>query len=153
VQPQLARFGLLLWAILIVGCATTNVRKIDRATNPVTILCIEENPKVWVKEFLPFIEKSFQNYGIKTVVYQEVPGTCEYALSYTAFQRWDFVPFVYLAEVRIRRGAENIAMGRYNLNLNQGAGLAFNKWASIETKMTPVIEELLIDFRNNKVGP
>ena len=70
-QPQLARFGLLLWAILIFGCATTNVRKIDRATNPVTILCIEENPKVWVKEFLPFLETSFQSYGIKTIVYQE----------------------------------------------------------------------------------
>ena len=154
-QPQLARFGLLLWEILIVGCATTNVRKIDRATNPVTILCIEENPKVRVKNLLPFLETSFQSYGIKTIVYQEnaVPGSCEYSLLYTAFRQWDYAPYIYLAEVRIRRGAENIAMGRYNLNLNQGAGLAFNKWASIETKMTPVIEELLIDFRNNKVGP
>ena len=154
-QPQLARFGWLLWVILIVGCATTNVTKIDRASNPVTLLCIEENPKVWVKEFLPFLETSFQSYGIKTIVHQEnsIPGSCEYALSYTAFQLWDFVPYVYLAEIRIRRGTENIAMGRYNINRNQGGFLALNKWASIETKMTPVIDELLIDFRDNKVVP
>ena len=137
---------LLCAAFLINGCTTINVKKIDRASTPITLLCIEENPKVLVGDLLSFLETSFQRHGIKTAVYREnsVPASCEYSLWYTALRGWDLATYLRSAELRIRRGAETVAIASYR----HGGGFALNKWESTETKLTPLVEELLADFRS-----
>jgi hypothetical protein len=137
--------------LLINGCTTINVKKIDRASTPITLLCIEENPKVLVANLLSFLESSFQRHGIKTAVYREnsVPASCEYSLWYTALRGWDLATYLRSAELRIRRGAETVAIASYK----HTGGLALNKWQSMETKLTPVVEELLADFPSEAKAP
>jgi len=131
---------------LISGCTTINVKKIDRASTPITLLCIEENPKNEVADFLSFLETSFQSRGIRTAVYRQksVPASCEYSLWYNATEGWDLGYYLNFAEIRIRRGAETVATATYH----HGGGFGFNKWQSTKTKLTPVVEELLADFRS-----
>jgi hypothetical protein len=109
-------------------------------------LCIEENPKNEVADLLSFLETSFQSHGIRTAVYRQksVPASCEYSLWYNATEGWDFAYYLNFAEIRIRRGAETVATATYH----HGGGFGFNKWQSTETKLTPVVEELLTDFRS-----
>jgi len=144
--------GFVLCAVLIInGCTTINVKKIDRASTPITLLCIEENPRVLVGDLLSFLESSFQKHGIKTAVYREnsVPASCEYSLWYTALRGWDFASYLRSVELRIRRGAETVAIASYR----HGGGFALNKWESTETKLTPLVEELLADFRSESKTP
>jgi hypothetical protein len=139
-KRQTIRTSLLIALFLVSGCTTINVKKIDRASTPIRLLCIEENPKVLVTDLLPFLEPSFQRYGIRTVVYREnsVPAGCEYSLWYTALRGWDLAPFLNFAEILIRRGPETVATATYN----HGGGFALNKWESTETKLTPLVDEL-----------
>jgi hypothetical protein len=142
---------LLSTVFLIYGCTTINVKKVDRASAPIALLCIEENPKVAVSDLLSFLESSFQRHGIKTAVYREhsVPATCEYSLWYTAFRGWDLAPYLKSAELRIRRGPETVAIASYR----HAGGFGLNKWQSTETKLSPVIDELLADFRGDVKTP
>jgi hypothetical protein len=138
-------FASLCCALLLTsGCTTVNVKKIDRSSNPITLLCIEENPKAEVADLLSFLEASFQSHGIRTAVYRQnsVPASCEYSVWYNATEGWDLGSYLNFAEIRIRRGAETVATARYT----HGGGFGFNKWQSTETKLTPVVEELLADF-------
>ena len=146
--PNLARFSVSLFCalFLISGCTTINVKKIDRASTPITRLCIEENPKNEVADLLSFLETSFQSHGIKTEVYRQnsVPASCDYSLWYNAREGWDLGYYLNFAEIRIRRGAETVTTATYK----HGGGFGFNKWQSTETKLTPLVEELLADFRS-----
>ncbi len=126
------------------ACTTVNVRSVDTAQYPMKLVCIEENPKVAVSDLLSVLESGFQRYNINTSVYRDkAPARCEYTLWYTAFRGWDLAPFLRHVELRLRRGDETIASATYN----HSRGLALNKWASTEDKLTPVIDELLGGFR------
>ena len=126
------------------ACTTINVRKVDAAQHPLKLVCIEENPKVAVTDLILVLENGFQRYNIKTIVYRDkAPERCEYTLWYTAFRGWDLAPFLRNVELRLRRGDDTIASATYN----HSGGLALNKWASTEKKLTPVIDELLGGFR------
>ena len=62
------------------------------ATYNIKHVCIEENPKVIVSQFLGVIEDGFQNHSITTEVYVgERPSHCEFNLTYTALQSWDWL--------------------------------------------------------------
>lgn len=135
--------AIFLCISLLGGCTTVNVRKVDATRHMLKLVCIEENPKVAVNDFMSVLENGFQRHGINTIVYQvKAPDRCEYTVWYTAFRKWDLAPFLSLAELRLRHGDEVIASAMYK----HSGGLALNKWASTETKLNPVIDELLSDF-------
>lgn len=126
------------------ACTTVNVRKVDAAEYPMQLVCIEENPKVAVGDLLFVLENGFARHNIRSLIYRDkAPDRCEYTLWYTAFRGWDLAPFLRNAELRLRRGDETIASATYN----HSGGLGLNKWASTETKLNPVIDELLAGFR------
>lgn len=126
------------------ACTTVSVHRVDTVQHPIKSVCIEENPKVAVSDLLSVLESGFQRHNIKTSVYRDkAPERCEYTLWYTAFRGWDLAPFLRRAELRLRRGDDTIASAIYN----HSGGLALNKWASTEDKLTPVIDELLGGFR------
>lgn len=131
-------------AIAVAGCTSMNVSKIDAAKYPVKLICIEENTEVLVGDMLSFLEKSIQERNIRTTIYRgAVPAQCEYTLWYTAFRGWDFTPYMNRAELRLRQNNLTIASATYN----HSGGLALNKWASTESKLAPVLEELMADFQ------
>ena len=127
----------------VVGCTTVTVRKVDAAKYPLELVCIEENPEVLVSDLLVVLEDGFQRHHIKTTVYRDKPPErCQYTLWYTAFRGWDLKPFVRRVELRLRFRDETIASATYN----HSGGLALTKWASTESKVNPVIDELLGEF-------
>ena len=83
-------------------------------------------------------------HGIKTEIFTgNAPPYCEYILTYRAGRSWDFVPYMNQAELRLKYDNKTIATATYK----HSGGFAFNKWASTETKMAPIIDELLSDFK------
>jgi len=130
--------------LFLVGCTSVNVQKLDPTTK-VSHVCIEENPKVVVGDFLPVVQKGFQRHGITTEVYKNNrPSHCEYYLTYTALKTWDVAMYMHHAELWLYKNKENIAYAKYHLN-GKG-GFALNKWASTEAKMDPVIDQLLSGY-------
>lgn len=134
---------LLVLAVLLVGCASVEVKKIDLVTYPVKLVCIKKNPEVEIREFLGVVEDGFQRHGIETEVFEgDPPLRCEYVLTYVAIRGWDFVTFMKRAELRLKQGNKIIGTAIY-----QSGSATFTKFSSVETKMIPVIDELLAGSR------
>ena len=136
---------ILVVILFLTGCTSIQVKELD-ASYSVKHICIEENPRVKVVDFVPVIEKLFNNHSIHTEVYKgERPGHCEFKLTYTARRSWDFTPYLSTAELHLYKGATQVASADYYLK-GKG-GFALTKWASVETKMTPVINRLLRQYQ------
>ncbi|PSU58561.1 hypothetical protein C9I90_06325 [Photobacterium aphoticum] len=82
-----------------------------------------------------------KGYATKLYSDKEVqPEQCDVFMKYTARRSWDIVPYLSLAEINLYdKDGFKIAGAKYR----HRGGFAFNKWASIETKMTPVLTQLL----------
>ncbi len=117
------------------------VQPLSMELNPETI-CIEENPKVIVGDFLSVVRNRLKHHGIDTRVFDSPdPNECEYILTYTALKSWDFTTYLHHAELRLERNGQKVATAQYHLR-NKG-GLSLMKWQSTQTKMDPVIDQLL----------
>lgn len=135
---------LLLLVILVSSCTSVTVNQLD-ATYNIKHVCIEENPKVIVSQFLGVIEDGFQNHSITTEVYVgERPSHCEFNLTYTALQSWDITLYLSHAEFRLFKNNSRIAYAEYHLK-GKG-GFALNKWAGVKSKISPVIDGLLAQY-------
>jgi hypothetical protein len=105
-------------------------------------VCIQENPKVQVSDFVTVVRDGLNRHNIASEVFSgQMPASCEYVLTYTALRAWDFTPYLRHAEIRIEKAGRQVAYGEYHLK-GKG-GLALNKWASTRTKLDPVIDRLL----------
>ncbi|MEE9354099.1 MAG: Sbal_3080 family lipoprotein [Methylococcaceae bacterium] len=127
-----------------VGCAAIQVRSLDKSYN-VSHVCIEDNPKVVVGGYIEIISDVFQEHSITTETYSgKLPEHCEIKLTYTALRSWDFAAYLSHAELRLFKENKRIAYAEYHLR-GKG-GFALNKWASVKSKMTPVVNELLSQY-------
>lgn len=127
--------------IAIVGCTTMTVRPIDKSAT-LKHVCINENPKVKVADFITVLRDGFDRHGITTEVYSgNIPDNCGYILTYTALRSWDFSPYLSHAEIRIEKDGRQVAYAEYHLK-GKG-GLSLTKWKGTKYKMDPVIDELL----------
>ena len=136
--------------LLLTGCTSVKIEQLD-PTMQVSHVCIKDNPKVIVHDFLPVVQKGFKRHGITTEVYKSnIPNYCEYNLTYTALKTWDMAMYMHHAELWLYRDKENIAYAEYHLN-GKG-GLALNKWASVDSKMDPVINQLLSGYSPEMVN-
>lgn len=123
------------------GCTSIDVRPVDPALK-MSHVCIQENPKVLVTDFVQVVEDGFERNGISTkFVSNNATSQCEYILTYTALRSWDFVPYLSHAEIRIKNSGRQIAYGEYHLN-GKG-GLDMTKWKGTKAKMDPVIDKML----------
>ena len=135
------RLAVFASALLAWGCTAVTVRPVDRAVQ-LKHVCIQENPKVWVENFLPVLRDGFDRHGISSEVFSgSAPSHCEFVVTYTALQSWDFANYLSHAELSLERRGRQIAFAEYHLR-GKG-GLSLMKWQSTRTKMDPVIEELL----------
>jgi len=135
-------FVLLLAALS--GCTAVSVRPVEPAAQ-LKHVCIENNPKVTVPGFLDVIKEGFERHGISTETYSAAtPENCEYTLNYTARRSWDFVPYLSVAELDLRKNGTEIASADYHLRMK--GGLSLMKWKGTKSKMDPVIDELLKEY-------
>lgn len=133
-----------LAVILVAGCTSIQVTPVPRMDVPPQV-CIEENPKVIVEDFLPVVRDGFSRHGILTeVVSAPAPERCEYVLTYTALQSWDFATYLSVAQLTLARRGQTIATADYHL-IGKG-GFSLMKWQGTKTKMDPVLEQLLQNY-------
>ena len=132
---------LLITALLITsGCTSVKVKPIAPAS--LQQVCIINNPSVIIDELVPVLQDGFTRHHIAThVVDQAQSQSCEVTLTYTALRSWDFTPYLSHAELRLWRAGKQIGAADYHLR-GKG-GFALTKWASVKTKMDPVIDQLL----------
>ena len=131
----------IAFSLIFSGCTSISVRPIDSGLN-ITNVCIEENPKVIVGDFLTVVRNGFDRHGIDTkVVSKPAPKECEFVLTYTALKNWDLGTYMHHAELRLERSGRFIGSAEYHLS-GKG-GLSLTKWQSTKTKMDPVIDQLL----------
>ncbi len=131
-------------AILVSGCTSITVKPLDTSLG-LRSVCIEDNPKVIIGDFLPVVQAGFQRHGISTQVYSgEKPAGCDTVLTYTALRSWDFAPYLSKAELTLRKDDVTVASAEYHLR-GKG-GMSLMKWQGVKTKMDPVIDQLLKDY-------
>jgi len=135
----------ILFLVTVSACTSIKVNELNPAEYKVHHVCIENNPKVIVSEFLGVIEEGLHRHGITSEVYEgKKPGYCEYYLTYTALKTWDIGMYLHHAEIHLYKDRRKIAYAEYHLD-GKG-GLALNKWASVDSKMDPVINQLLAGY-------
>lgn len=136
---------LIFFCSLSLACTSITVKPLDSSLE-VMHVGIKRNPKVIVEEFLPLIQTKFKEHGITTEVFDETaPENCSIIVTYTALQSWDFSTYLSHAEISLtNRDFKEIASAEYHL-IGKG-GLSFMKWQSVGTKISPVIDELLIQY-------
>lgn len=132
---------LLACIAVISGCTSVTVKPVDPSLG-IAYVCIRDNPKVQVDDFIPVVRDGFDKHGIATeVFYSQPPSKCEYILTYTALRSWDLSSYLSHAELRLEKDGRKVASAEYHLNGKGGFSLM--KWQSTKSKMEPVIDELL----------
>ncbi len=132
---------LVVLPFIISGCTSIQVQPVD-TKNEIDRICIEENHKVVVHDFLPTIRSRIETHGIATSVYDKPnPNDCQFILTYSAYKAWDFGTYMHKAELRLEENGIKIGYAEYRLR-NRG-GLSVFKWQSTKTKINPVVDELL----------
>lgn len=135
--------------LLSVGCTTTVlVKPVNRSENNITLVCIKQNPKVIVPDFIEILQEGFARHGIKTQLYSDIPESCEYSLTYTATQKWDFKLFMSDAHLALYKGPRLIASADRDApsGVFGGGGINPSKWDSTRSKLDPMIDEILKEF-------
>lgn len=128
-------------AVAISGCTSINVRSVAPSEN-LQEVCIVDNPKVTVTDFVSVLQDGFSRNNVDTrVVSASQANTCDVTLTYTALRSWDITTYISHAELRLWRGGRQIGSADYHLN-GKG-GLSLTKWGSTKDKMDPVIDQLL----------
>jgi hypothetical protein len=132
-------------ACALCGCTAVTVKPVDRALE-IQRVCIQDNPRVQVSDFVTVLRDGFDRHGIATEVISGTPGPkCNAVLTYTALRSWDVGTYLSHAELRLERDGRQLAYAEYHLRGKGGYSLM--KWQGTKTKMDPVIDELLKDYK------
>lgn len=135
-------------ALYLSGCTAVNVRPIPTETR-ITNVLIRENPKVPVADFLDVVIEGFERHGISTKVISESADAGDaFVVTYTAQRRWDMAIYLVDATISIEKEGHRLAHAQYHLR--NGGGLSVTKWSGTKTKIDPVIDKLLKDYRTTK---
>ncbi|SHL26180.1 Sbal_3080 family lipoprotein [Phytopseudomonas punonensis] len=136
----LSTLSLSSLALILAACTSVRVTPLQSAPNT---MCIEENPKVMVSDFVPVLQQGFARHGITTRPYATIPwDQCPYVVRYTARRSWDMAPYLSSAELTIL-GPRRQTMATAAYHLRGKGGLSLMKWQGTKSKMDPVIDELL----------
>jgi len=137
--------AVVLVATVVAACTSITVRPVE-ATAQLNHVCIQENPKVWVANFIPVLRDGLSRHGISSETYDgSAPADCAFILTYTVVRSWDFAPYLSHAELSLQTGGREVGYGEFHLK-GEG-GLSLMKWQQTKTKMDPVIDELLAAYR------
>ena len=95
-------------ALVAAGCTSIQVKPVDAAAS-FRQVCIVENSKVEVSDFLDVLRDGFDRHGIaSSVVNLEGAKACDVTLTYTALRTWDLAPYLSHAELRLWRDGRQI---------------------------------------------
>lgn len=142
---KLLSIALILVSVGATGCTVVKVQPIG-ADHHISHICIQNNPRVTVGDFVPVMQEGFNNHGVTSQVVSGSGGPgCDYTATYNARRSWDFSTYLSVAQIAIQRDGRQIANANYHLR-NKG-GLSLTKWASVRSKILPVIDELFAKMK------
>ena len=129
---------------LIAGCAIETLVQPVPLQKSITEICILENTKVIISDFLQVVQDGISRHGLRSSVYREMPNDCVYVLEYVAYQRWDFTLFMSEAMIRLYRDKQLIGSISYKTptGIFGGGGANPAKWKSTKEKLDPLLDEL-----------
>lgn len=139
-------FTLLAALILLSACTITReVRPVQSKIPQGATICIEENPRVIEPKILGVIERSLFRNGFIAEIHSKNPEYCKFRITYTAFQKWDVSTFLSEATIRLYESTKLIGSAEYRIpaGIFGGGGANPKKWASTESKIAPLLDELL----------
>ncbi len=134
---------MMILTLSIQGCVSIQVQPVDRALQ-LKHVCIRENPRVKIDDFVGVVQDGFDRHGISTELVRDgsdLPERCEYVLTYAAVRAWDLAEYMHYAHLRLEHKGATVAYAEYRL-INKG-GLDLRKFRDVKAKMDPVIDELL----------
>ena len=135
--------------VALSACTSISVQPVDPALN-VQHVCIQENTAVIIDDFVEYLQDDFTRYGITTeVIGNQRPRHCEYVLSYTARRSWDMTPYMSTADLTLTRNGHRI--GSANYYLKGKGGFSLSKYASTESKLDNVVDQLLAGYDEDPV--
>jgi hypothetical protein len=142
---------LVIMGAALGGCTSVRVNPVS-ADNRIDHICIQENPRVQVGDFVSVMQEGFQKHGITSQLFKEnAPAKCQYTSTYTARRTWDMAMYMTDAQIDVLRDGRPIASANYHLK-GKG-GLSLNKWQGTRQKILPVIDQLLAQVEpSNHVG-
>ncbi len=142
-----ARYALPVCYFAMTACTSVQVKQVHYEEHPLIFVCIERDPKVMVEDFLDVLQDGFWRHAVETQVFDApLPEYCEYHLHYTARRSWDMAPYLSYAELILKQ--RNLLIGKaiYE-HIGGSMSMAyFTKWAGTQSKMDPVIDELLAEY-------
>ena len=126
------------------ACTSVEVQHVQSASKPVSLVYIERNPDASDDALLGIIEVGLQRRGIETkIVSNEPVPESAFVLTYSASNGWDLTTYLKHAELRLKEGNRLVASAVYH----HRGGYGLNKYASTESKITPVVSQLLSGIR------
>jgi Short C-terminal domain len=140
-QNALNLGALLIVTFAVGGCTAVRVQPVS-AEHKISHICINDNARVQVGDFVDVMQEGFQKHGITSqVITGTPPSGCAFTSNYTARRAWDLAMYMTDAQIDILQDGHQIASANYHLK--GGGGLALNKWDNTRTKILPVIDKLL----------
>ena len=133
----------LFFILPLLGCASTQVSHLNNIDKrDLTHICIEHNPQVIVVNFENILINGLEARHNSTQIYDRTkPLECVYVLKYVAYQKWDFSMVLTRAELRLYKDDQLLGFAEYKLHA--GGLLNPTKYKSNESKINPLINQLL----------
>ena len=140
--------GVIVSMLMFSGCTSHKIEPVDKEHN-LEFVCIENNPKVIVTDYVPAVEDVLHEYGIATSLYTEdtMPEYCAVKMKYTVLRNWDLATYIKYADVHLYKNGARIGYAQYT----NGGGFDFDKWGSAKEKMTPVLEKMLAQYEKKEI--
>jgi hypothetical protein len=127
---------------VLTGCTAINVEPLSPGIRTVHI---RDNPKVTVPEFVDVMKDGFYRHGIAVQTLPQGAAAGDYyVVDYTARRTWDVVTFLSEAEITITHRGDRVGHAVYYLR-GKG-GFALTKYQDVDTKINPVMDELLARY-------
>jgi hypothetical protein len=143
-RPVLQFSSLCLVAAALFGCTSIDVQPVAKELG-VQHVCIQDNQRGGVYDFLIVLTDGFARHGITTeVFYGAPPERCEYVLTYKTTMGWDVMLYLNQVDLRIDHQGQKVASGTYHL-IGSG-GISSIKWNPTKDKVDPLIDELLVNY-------
>lgn len=145
-----ARYAALILVVSCLGaCTTIKVHPVDAASNPRGVVKIVNNPESGAEDLQTVIERAFQRHGFGTQIVSPNTltaypvGSQDYFLTYSSSRKWDLAFYLGRADVYLKRGTKMVGEAYYD----QAGGFNFAKWGSTDSKMGPILNEMLAGYR------
>jgi len=141
---KISAFILVAFTMAFCGCTNVSVRPLlveDRIQKVV----IQENSTAEDSKFLAILVAGFKRHGIATEVVSDATNVKDaYVVTYVAYSTWDFGRYLSDAAIIITKDGRKVAQALYHLK--GGGGFAPAKWDNAQSKIDPLIDELLKDY-------